>query len=122
VLLTELARNAAEATPPDATIRIATSRSASEVVLEVADAGRGMTQGELRHAFEPFYSTKPPVASTGLGLPVVRAIAERAGGHVDVLSRPGEGTTVQVRLPAARDGGADRLVGAGAPGTSAAGS
>jgi len=117
VLLTELVRNAAEATPPDATIRVATSRSGEDVVLEVADSGRGMSESELLHAFEPFFSTKPPVSSTGLGLPVARALAERAGGDVTLASRPGAGTTVSVRLPVAApaDGGTGLTGGVAAP-------
>ena len=101
VLVTELVRNASEASPPDAPVRVALGATESHVVLEIADAGPGMDPAKRRHAFEPFYSTKPPNASTGLGLPVARAIAERAGGSLALISVPGEGTTVRARLPLA---------------------
>jgi signal transduction histidine kinase len=101
LLLFELVRNAAEASPPDRGIRVATSRTASEVVLEVADSGRGMSRHEIQQAFEPFFSTKPPAASTGLGLPVARAITDAAGGRLHVVSHPGRGTTVRAQLPLA---------------------
>src|SRR5690349_4853071 len=70
VLVTELVRNAAEASPADAPVRVALTCTGSEVTLEVVDTGPGMDPAMRRDAFEPFFSTKPPNASTGLGLPV----------------------------------------------------
>jgi signal transduction histidine kinase len=60
-----------------------------------------MSDAEQRRAFEPFFSTKPPTTATGLGLPVAQTITEGAGGRIELVSRPGEGTTVLVRLPLA---------------------
>ena len=104
VLVTELVRNAAEASPEDAPVRVTLNCTDAEVILEVADDGPGMDPAMRRHAFEPFFSTKPPNASTGLGLPVARAIAERAGGALALITTPGEGTTVRARLPLADTG------------------
>jgi signal transduction histidine kinase len=101
LMLVELARNAAEASPPESGVRLSAERDGREVVLEVADAGRGMSDAEQRRAFEPFFSTKPPTTATGLGLPVAQTITEGAGGRIELVSRPGEGTTVLVRLPLA---------------------
>src|SRR4051794_33724343 len=104
VLVTELVRNAAEASPEAAPVRVTLNCTEAEVVLEVVDEGAGMDPAMRRDAFEPFFSTKPPNASTGLGLPVARAIAERAGGALALMSTPGEGTTVRARLPLAATG------------------
>ena len=52
--------------------------------------------------FEPFFSTKPKHAGTGLGLSVVHGIVESHAGAIDIQSRPGAGTRIDVYLPAAR--------------------
>jgi len=62
-----------------------------------ADNGTGLKTEELRHIFEPFYTTK--THGTGLGLSVSYGIVERHGGHIDVKSIPGKGTLFSVRLP-----------------------
>ncbi len=67
--------------------------------VSVIDTGHGMTPEVLRHLFEPFYTTKPPGEGTGLGLPIVRSIAEDHGGRVEVRSVPGEGTTLTLLMP-----------------------
>jgi PAS domain S-box-containing protein len=68
--------------------------------LTVEDSGHGMGADVLERAFEPFYTTKPKGQGTGLGLATVYGIVTQAGGSVDIISRPGEGTTVSVLLPA----------------------
>ncbi|HET8989554.1 MAG TPA: PAS domain-containing protein [Acidimicrobiales bacterium] len=68
------------------------------VTLRVTDSGEGMDQATLARAFEPFYTTKP--SGTGLGLSTVYGIVRRCGGHVQVTSSRGSGTTVTVYLPA----------------------
>ncbi len=68
--------------------------------LSVGDTGQGMEKAVLDHIFEPFYTTKPPGEGTGLGLSVVYGIVRNHGGHIQVQSRPGTGTMVNVYLPA----------------------
>ncbi|MGI4942751.1 MAG: ATP-binding protein, partial [Janthinobacterium lividum] len=70
------------------------------VRLEVMDSGPGMDGDTLAHAAEPFFSTKPRGRGTGLGLSVARGFAEQSGGMMAIRSAPGEGTTVQIWLPA----------------------
>ena len=67
--------------------------------LVVRDSGMGMSSETLAHAFEPFFTTKPSGFGTGLGLAAVRRIVTEAGGHVEIDSEPGRGTTVTVSLP-----------------------
>ncbi len=70
------------------------------VRLEVADSGPGMDGDTLAHAAEPFFTTKPRGRGTGLGLSVARGFAEQSGGLMAIQSVPGQGTTVQIWLPA----------------------
>src|SRR5262245_96480 len=68
-----------------------------EVVIEVKDSGRGISEDDLSRIFSPFYGTNPNGA--GLGLPAVRRIARAHGGRVEVASAPGLGSTFTIRLP-----------------------
>jgi CheY-like chemotaxis protein len=70
------------------------------VMLAVADTGQGMNEETKRHLFEPFYTTKRPGKGTGLGLSIVYAIVTQIGGHLDVTSERGKGTTIRMYLPA----------------------
>ncbi len=94
--------NAAEATD-DASPVTVTARAADGgqmVILEVSDRGCGMTEDVKSHVLEPFFTTKKRGLSTGLGLSLVHGVAQSAGGHVDIESAPGRGTTVSLALPA----------------------
>lgn len=71
------------------------------VALTVADDGRGIAPEALEHLFEPFFTTKDVSKGTGLGLATVYGIAKQNGGHVEVVSELGEGTTFEVLLPRA---------------------
>lgn len=79
------------------------------VTLAICDTGSGMDEETLARAFEPFFTTKGPDHGTGLGLSSVFAIAETTGGQIAVRSRPGEGTTFTIYLPAS-DSSASRPV------------
>lgn len=81
-------------------IHIKTSADGDGVRLAVDDNGCGMNDHTLRRAFEPMFTTKPAGLGTGLGLPLVRAIAEQHGGSVQLASTPGQGTRARVRLAA----------------------
>ena len=80
--------------------------------VHIVDRGPGMSAEALSHAFEPFFSTKKRGQGTGLGLPVVEEIIRAHRGEVAMLSIPGHGTEVIVRLPIAP---ADAPLGQDAP-------
>jgi CheY-like chemotaxis protein len=71
------------------------------VQLEVIDSGCGMPAEVVERAFEPFFTTKGPGGGTGLGLSTVYGAVTEAGGEIAILSTPGSGTTIRIRLPAA---------------------
>jgi two-component system, NtrC family, sensor kinase len=64
----------------------------------VADTGEGIRPEDMGRIFDPFFTTKPPGQGTGLGLAICLRIIESFGGHVEVQSRRGAGTTVTVSL------------------------
>jgi two-component system NtrC family sensor kinase len=65
----------------------------------VEDNGRGMTEAEQAHIFEPFYTTKAPGQGTGLGLATSHRVIEQHGGEINVLSERDRGTIFVIRLP-----------------------
>ena len=71
------------------------------VMLAVSDTGAGMNAETQQHAFEPFYTTKGVGEGSGLGLSMVYGFAKQSGGHVDISSEQGLGTTVRLYLPRA---------------------
>jgi PAS domain S-box-containing protein len=72
------------------------------VAISISDTGMGMTPETLARATEPFFTTKPPGAGTGLGLSQAFGFAKQSGGNLHIDSVWGRGTTVTIHLPVAQ--------------------
>jgi signal transduction histidine kinase/ActR/RegA family two-component response regulator len=83
---------------------IPNARPGDYVMLTVSDTGCGMSPEVLKHAMEPFFTTKELGKGTGLGLATVYGTARRSGGFVKIDSTVGEGTTVCLCFPKAEPG------------------
>jgi signal transduction histidine kinase/CheY-like chemotaxis protein len=99
-VLVNLVVNARDAMPAGGTVTIATAQEHDCVVIAVTDTGTGMTDEVRGHLFEPFFTTKERGKGSGLGLATSYGIVRQAGGHIDVRTVAGVGTTMQVILPA----------------------
>jgi PAS domain S-box-containing protein len=69
------------------------------VAVTVTDSGHGMDKQTMERVFEPFFTTKEVGKGTGLGLSQVYGFVRQSGGHVEIRSRPAEGTSVRLYLP-----------------------
>ena len=98
-----LLENALRYTPEAGWVRLEARRANGRVELQVLDSGPGIDPSDLPHAFETFYVARRyrrlrPEGS-GLGLSIVKQLAEAMGGEVGVSSEAGEGTAISVKLP-----------------------
>lgn len=106
-----LSVNARDAMTHGGTLRISAStervtpghrsklKAGNYVRISVADTGEGMEEQVLRRAVEPFFSTKGIGKGTGLGLSMVHGVATQLGGALNISSKPGIGTNVELWLP-----------------------
>jgi two-component system NtrC family sensor kinase len=98
-VLVNLLNNAADALAGPGRITIATAERNGSLHLSVSDSGRGMSEDELERIFLPFFTTKGVGRGTGLGLSVSYGIVKSMGGHIDVKSALGKGSTFTIVLP-----------------------
>ncbi|WP_243137615.1 c-type heme family protein [Desulfofundulus thermobenzoicus] len=102
-----LAHNAVKFTPPGGRVemRAGFDPGRKEVFIRVTDNGVGIKPEELNRIFERFYqagnSRAHKYGGSGLGLSLARELVELHGGHISVISKPGEGSTFTIHLPVA---------------------
>jgi signal transduction histidine kinase len=96
--------NAVKYTPAGGRVGLRLAHDGATAILAVSDTGVGIPPEHLPHVFERFYRGDPgrsrDPGGTGLGLSIARWIVEQHTGSIELTSRPGEGTTAVVRLPA----------------------
>jgi PAS domain S-box-containing protein len=78
------------------------------VMIQVSDNGVGMPPDILERCFDPFFTTKEVGKGSGLGLSMVYGFVRQSGGHVNIESEPGYGTTVRIYLPRSREEAEER--------------
>jgi PAS domain S-box-containing protein len=96
-VLVNLIKNALQAMTKGGTLTLQTGEGAEGVWVSVADTGGGIPQEQINRIFEPFYTTKKK--GTGLGLMIVQRIVRAHGGHIELESQVGRGTTFRIWLP-----------------------
>ena len=79
-------------------------------MIAVTDSGCGIPKENIDKVFQPFFTTKPPEAGSGLGLSMIYGFVKQSGGHIKIYSEVGHGTTVKIYLPRARADGAAPIV------------
>jgi signal transduction histidine kinase len=86
-----------DAMPQAGTLTLRTRGEDSNVIVEVADTGSGLTKEECERIFTPYYTSKQN--GTGLGLAIVQSVVSDHGGRIRVQSEPGRGTNFVIELP-----------------------
>ncbi len=103
-VLLNLLSNAIKYNRPGGHVHVEASLQGTEVLVRVADTGRGMSAEQLRHLYEPFNRLgrqsegAEGVEGSGIGLAIVKALMERMGGSVQAWSTPGAGSVFELRL------------------------
>lgn len=101
-LITNAVHAIEETGSTDGHIAVSSRRDGTDVVVKISDSGCGMTDEVKARMFDAFFTTRDVGKGSGQGLSMARSIiCQGHGGSIDVTSKPGEGTTVAVRLPVA---------------------
>jgi signal transduction histidine kinase len=101
-VLMNLISNAIKYSPMKSEIIVGASRRKNNIIVEVRDNGRGISEEFLNHIFEPYFqinNNRDGKSGLGLGLPIAKSIVELHGGHVWVKSKIGEGSTFSFSIP-----------------------
>ena len=107
-VLINVMNNAIESMPGGGRLGISLANGGGEVVVNISDTGKGITEEDLARVFDPFFTTKPAGKGTGLGLAVSYGIIRDHGGEIRVSSTPGVGSTFSIVLPVENNGHGSR--------------
>ena len=97
-VLLNLIKNSIEAMPKGGVLRLGLRQEDDRAIFLVADTGNGIPAELLPRIFEPFV-TRGKSQGTGLGLAIARSVVEAHGGTIELRSKPGIGTTIEISLP-----------------------
>jgi len=95
-----LLTNAVQAMEGKGKLIISTQAQNGSVVAKISDTGPGIPKKYLTKIYDPFFTTKEQGKGTGLGLNIVHQLVVKYGGHIDVTSKMGKGTTFSIMFPA----------------------
>ena len=95
----EIVLNAFAAMPSGGRLEIDAREEGEYVLMLFRDTGEGISEEDISHVFEPFFTTRPVGAGRGLGLSIAYGIVSNLRGRLVLSSTPGKGTVVEVRLP-----------------------
>jgi signal transduction histidine kinase len=90
--------NAIEAMPDGGTLSVQIAAHDSRITIHVMDTGPGIPEKDIKHIFDPFYTTKDH--GTGLGLSITQRIIEEHNGKIFIKSEAGNGTVVRIEMGA----------------------
>ena len=96
-MLENLIQNSINAAKDDFIIKINTSHSISNILIEIIDNGFGIEQNDIKEIFKPYFTKSQ--GGTGLGLAIVKRIIENHGGTIDVDSQVNVGTSFNISFP-----------------------
>jgi signal transduction histidine kinase len=96
--------NASHAIDGKGIITIRTRHDQENVILEIEDTGRGISEEDQKRLFDPFFTTKPTGVGTGLGLSISHGIINEHDGSIEVESTIGAGTLFRIILPVNNEG------------------
>jgi hypothetical protein len=105
-VLINLLSNAVKYNRRGGSVQLSVQAASGRVTLQVVDTGVGIAKADLSRLFEPFNRLahrQSRIEGTGIGLAVTKRLVELMGGHIDVHSTAGVGSTFSVTLPAASD-------------------
>jgi two-component system sporulation sensor kinase A len=97
--LVNLLLNSIQAMPTGGVLTVSSRKCDQHLLLTITDTGYGMTAEQTEKVFEPFYTTKS--TGLGLGMPFAKRVIEQHHGSMHVMSRSGQGTEVEIKLPLA---------------------
>ena len=103
-ILFNLLGNSIKHTSPGGEITVSVQQEGTDAILTVKDNGEGIPREKLPYIFDRFYQAGKHTSGTGIGLALVKGIAELHGGSVSVESVPGEGATFFIRIPIRHEG------------------
>jgi PAS domain S-box-containing protein len=98
-VFSNLIGNALRFTPEGGRITVRARREGGAVGFSVSDTGKGIAPEHLPHLFDRYWQVKSSREGAGLGLPIAKGIVEAHGGHIQVESQPGQGSTFSFTLP-----------------------
>jgi len=105
-----LVANAMDAMPRGGKITVSITESVpGEILVRFTDQGEGIPPEHQERVFLPFFTTKDYGKGTGLGLSIIARLVHEHGGHVELESQPGRGTTFILTLPASRSTDQDEV-------------